>query len=175
VIIAIGLAGALIIAYLASNAKGTVSSVVYPQISPEMEKAGPRIVYPDAKRTPGMTNPDITQMRIQDTICNPAWSTRSIRPTSSYTTRLKRQQMEELGLDGSIRDYEEDHLIPLELGGNPTDPRNLWPESYISPGAREKDRVENYLHKQVCAGTMSLQDAQDAIVSDWYKVYLQLQ
>ena len=27
-----------------------------------------------------------------------------------------------------ISDYEEDHLIPLELGGSPTSPLNLWPE-----------------------------------------------
>jgi hypothetical protein len=25
--------------------------------------------------------------------------------------------------------YEEDHLIPLEDGGDPTDSRNLWPEA----------------------------------------------
>jgi hypothetical protein len=26
--------------------------------------------------------------------------------------------------------YEEDHLISLEDGGDPTDPRNLFPEPY---------------------------------------------
>jgi hypothetical protein len=52
--------------------------------------------------------------------------------------------------------YEEDHLIPLEIGGNPTDPRNLWPEAYntrvggIIKGARQKDVVEAFVHHEIC-------------------------
>jgi hypothetical protein len=78
-------------------------------------------------------------------------------------------------LPGSPADYEEDHFISLELGGNPRDPRNLWPEAYNpKPGAKEKDQVENYLHKRVCSGAMTLQEAQQAIITDWYRVYLQI-
>ncbi len=62
--------------------------------------------------------------------------------------------------------YEVDHLIPLELGGS-NDLANLWPEA--APGFHDKDRVENELHRRVCAGTMSLDDAQRAIASDWTK------
>src|SRR5216683_2609243 len=29
--------------------------------------------------------------------------------------------------------YEEDHLVSLELGGHPRDPRNLWPERWGTP------------------------------------------
>ena len=69
---------------------------------------------------------------------------------------------------------EVDHFVPLELGGS-NDIANLWPEPYQpSPGAHEKDRVENYLHDQVCSGAMALADAQAAIESDWYAVYLSL-
>lgn len=110
-----------------------------------VERAGPSWAYPDPHRTPGVANTDITEANKLETICNPNWSTRSIRPPSSYTSRLKREQMQDLHLQGSASDYEEDHFIPLELGGDPTDPRNLWPEPYHSqPGAREKDAVENY-------------------------------
>jgi hypothetical protein len=139
------------------------------------QKAGPAWAYPDPSRTPGFTNPDITQASIEQTVCNPQWSTKSVRPPSSYTTRLKKEQMRELNLPGTAEDYEEDHFISLELGGNATDPRNLWPEPYYpSPGAREKDVVENYLRKQVCAGAMALEEAQRAITTDWYRVYLQI-
>ena len=83
--------------------------------------------------------------------------------------------MQQWGIPGTSADYEEDHFISLELGGSPTDPRNLWPEPYgPKPGAREKDAVENYLHKQVCSGAMTLAQAQRAITTDWYKVYLQI-
>lgn len=71
-----------------------------------------------------------------------------------------------------MADYEEDHLISLELGGSPTDPKNLWPESYTTiPNARDKDKVENYLHKQVCSGALSLKEAQREISTDWISVY----
>lgn len=63
--------------------------------------------------------------------------------------------------------YELDHLIPLELGGN-NDSANLWPEA--APGFHDKDKVEDYLHKAVCAGRMSLDDAQRSIATDWTKV-----
>lgn len=71
--------------------------------------------------------------------------------------------------------YEIDHLISRELGGVDS-VSNLWPQPYFQhPGAHEKDAVENWLHKQVCTGKISLQDAQQRIAKDWYAVYLQMQ
>ena len=62
---------------------------------------------------------------------------------------------------GEARDpsrYREDHLISLELGGAPTDPRNLWPEPY--PRASTVDTIENDLNAKVCSGELSLAEAQ---------------
>jgi hypothetical protein len=137
---------------------------------------GPPDIYPDPARTPGAINPDITQENIRDTICNPRWSTKSIRPEESYTHRLKIEQISEYGYsDSRLRDYEEDHFIPLELGGNPTDPKNLWPEPFQASvpegGAHAKDRVESYLHAEVCSGSLTLEQAQREIAEDWYRVY----
>jgi hypothetical protein len=48
----------------------------------------------------------------------------------------------------------------------------LWPEPRnIFPGAKEKDEVEDYLHRQVCSGALSLTDAQQEIASNWYEIY----
>ena len=80
-------------------------------------------------RTPGVLNPDVTQANIRSTVCRHGW-TDTIRPPVEYTNALKRKQMRQYGETGSLSDYQEDHLISLELGGNPTDPRNLWPEPY---------------------------------------------
>jgi hypothetical protein len=107
--------------------------------------------------TPGVLNPDVTQASIGQTICVHGW-TRTIRPPSEYTTELKRKQLAEYGLHGTLSAYQEDHLISLELGGHPTDPRNLWPEPY--PRAADVDQVENQLNQAVCSGHMSLADAQ---------------
>jgi hypothetical protein len=148
-----------------------------PQAESTDARIGPRDIYPDPVRTPGAVNPDINQDDIDQTICNPQWSTRSVRPPAHYTDGLKFEQMQEYAdSDTDPRDYEEDHLIPLELGGNPTDPQNLWPEPFDTSipdgGARSKDRVENYLHREVCAGDLTLEEAQREIVSDWNKVYV---
>jgi hypothetical protein len=64
----------------------------------------------------------------------------------------------EYGLVGETSAFQEDHLVSLELGGHPTDPRNLWPEPIER--AREVDQVENELNDAVCSGRMSLEEAQ---------------
>lgn len=133
-------------------------------------------ISPDPSITPGATNPNITQNNIGENICNPGWSTSSIRPPVSYTNKLKIQQIAQYGYsDTNPADYEEDHLISLELGGSPTSPLNLWPESYKSvPNAKNKDAVENYLHKEVCSGIITLQTAQHEIATGWTAVYAQI-
>ena len=148
----------------------------------QLNRIGPPDIYPDAIRTPGAANPQITQSNIKDTICSRHWSTKLVRPPAGYTSRLKRRQLREYGdtvhqiraelinpntgkIDTSrcvphsdnMACYEEDHLIPLEDGGDPTDPRNLWPEAYntrigwVIMGARQKDVVEGFVHDEICS------------------------
>jgi hypothetical protein len=141
-------------------------------------KAGPQALYPNPAVTPGVTNQGVTQANIHQTICVSGW-TATIRPPASYTNQLKIEGIAEYGFsDTNPKDYEEDHFIPLELGGNPADRKNLWPEPYNTAvngqrmGAHEKDKVENLLKRQVCAGTITLQQAQAQIQGDWYKIYI---
>jgi len=120
---------------------------------------------PDPTCTPGSINTVVTQDNIASTICVSGY-TKTIRPSVSYTQQLKRQQIVAYGYtDTSSRDYEEDHLISLELGGNPTDPKNLWPEPGASPNS--KDTIENICHEKVCSGQMRLADAQREIATNW--------
>lgn len=115
------------------------------------------VVLPSPTLTPGVTNPDVTQANIHSTICVRGW-TKTVRPPQSYTSALKAQQLAEYQLRGPPSAYQEDHLISLELGGDPTDPRNLWPEPY--PRAAQVDRIENELRAKVCSGELSLAQAQ---------------
>ena len=123
---------------------------------------------PDPVCTPGVTNPDVTQGTIDQTICVSGWTT-TIRPPTSYTNPLKEQGIIDYGYsDTNLSDYEEDHFIPLELGGSPRDPANLWPEPHAgTENSTSKDTVENRLKRAVCDGEASLVNAQDALVSDW--------
>jgi len=110
--------------------------------------------------TPGVINPGVTQATIRNTICKRGW-TSSIRPPTSFTSNLKLRQMKLYGRTGEPSDYQEDHLVSLELGGNPTDPRNLWPEP--RPRAERVDRIENQLNAEICSGHITLAEGQRRI------------
>lgn len=174
-------------------------AVVCVSSSANAQHAVPAIAIPNPHLFPGATNPDITPESINGNICKKGWSTKSIRPPASVTTALKRVQMKSLGytalnmlprvptksgkgtkpdlrkcVDHSATPacYEEDHLISLELGGDPRSPDNLWPEPWFGPwNAHVKDTLENRLHRMVCAGQIPLREAQQAIASDWVAAY----
>ena len=122
----------------------------------------------DRSCTPGSYNPSVTQSSIHSTICVSGW-TATIRPPTSYTNPLKAQGIIDYGYtDTNMSDYEEDHLVPLELGGAPRDPGNLWPEPhYGTKTAYTKDGTETKLRNAVCAGTITLSAARTAIKTNW--------
>ena len=132
-------------------------------------------VLPDRECTPGAIDPNVTQQMVNGTICIVGYSS-DVRPDTSVTNKIKIAQFAAYGIDNKpMSDYELDHLISLELGGCPDCVANLWPEPYNNPtGAREKDKVENYLHKAVCNGEMTLAEAQWEIATDWTAVYYKI-
>lgn len=127
---------------------------------------------PNPNYTPGAINPAITQANIDTTICIPGFA-RSIRPDEQYTYNLKRRQMRLYGHQGErLRFYEEDHLIPLSLGGNPIDEQNLWPQPRAGAwNAAVKDQLEFVLWHKVCAHRVALRTAQSAIAGNWIAAY----
>lgn len=128
---------------------------------------------PDPAATPGAVNAAVTQENIATTICVPGW-TKTIRPSASYTNKLKAAQMAAGPYQsaGAPREFEEDHLISLEIGGHPRDPRNLWPQHWAAPhGAHQKDQLENFLHRAVCTGKITLAEAQQAAATNWISAY----
>jgi len=128
--------------------------------------AGPSDIYPDPTLTPGDVFPDVTAAQI----CTPGYA----RRVRDVPVEEKREVYQRYNIPYTPGKYEVDHFIPLELGGSNA-VTNLWPERYSPPpGAHEKDKVENYLHNQVCSGAMTLQQAQDAIRTDWYAIYQQI-
>jgi len=132
-------------------------------------KAGPASLYPNPSLTPGDALPGVTAKEV----CVSGYSS-SVRSVSSDEKAAVYQQY---GIPNEPGKHEVDHFISLELGGSNM-VTNLWPEPYVTPdasnkiGAHEKDKVENALHAEVCAGRMTLQQAQDQIRTDWYAYYL---
>ena len=128
---------------------------------------------PDPHCTPGALSPAVTQASLDATICRKGGYTSGIRPPASITGREKKANALAYGYTGSLGDAEYDHLVSLELGGDPNDSANLWVEP-PSPGHRPgsgvsnpKDRVEATLHTAVCSGRVTLAAAQQAIAGDW--------
>jgi hypothetical protein len=120
--------------------------------------------FADFECSPGAIFPDITAKEI----CEIGYA-KSVRNVSDATKELV---FEEYGITTHTgEDYEVDHIVSLELGGS-NDIANLYPEAAEPrPGFHEKDKVENYLHDQVCAGEIDLSDAQTQIANDWLYIY----
>lgn len=109
-------------------------------------------------------NYQVTQATIHQTICVPGW-TKTVRPPVTYTDSLKQQQIQQLNLPGILGDYEEDHRVPLELGGSPSAPHNLTPEPHTS--SSQKDHDENVFKGYVCSGQKTLEQAQREFINKW--------
>lgn len=126
--------------------------------------AGNPPIRPDISLTPGAVFP-VTAADV----CQPGYA-KSARHVDGKTKALVYR---EYGIEHHQPGaYEIDHLISLGLGGS-NDIRNLWPESLDTQpwNARAKDRLEERLHKLVCDGGLSLDEAQTAIAKDWIGAY----
>ncbi len=126
---------------------------------------------PDPMLTPGAVREDLSVMEI----CATKWG----KDKRAVTDSMKKQVFARYGLKGNTckadahgRHCEIDHLISRELGGA-DDVLNLWPQAYGTKpwNAGLKDRLENRLHKEVCAGSITLEDAQNEIRMDWTVIY----
>jgi hypothetical protein len=129
---------------------------------------------PDPHCTPGATNPRVTQANLASTICRSGY-TASIRPPADITGREKKASEAAYGFNGKASTTEYDHLISLEIGGDPNSPLNLWPEPNKAGAAgvnNPKDKVENTLNSLVCNAVhgkayLPLAKAQYLIATNW--------
>jgi hypothetical protein len=129
---------------------------------------------PDPHCTPGATNPRVTQANLAKTICKSGY-TAGIRPPADITGREKKASEAAYGFKGKASTTEYDHLISLEIGGDPNSPLNLWPEPNKSGAAgvdNPKDKVENTLNSLVCDAVhgkayLPLAKAQYLIATNW--------
>jgi hypothetical protein len=118
---------------------------------------------PDSACTPGaVMTTDL------DVICHQATGPRRNVPASVHKEAFTDYGFSFPQATGA---FEVDHLVPLELGGDNTID-NLWAEAASpKPGFHEKDHVEDYLHRQVCSGAMTLEDAQKVVATDWLSIW----
>ncbi len=133
--------------------------------------AGP--VWADPAHSPILPDPAMTPGDVLTTdataVCQPGYA-KSVR---NVPQSVKNQVYRQYGVTSrQPHEYEIDHLISLQLGGS-NSIRNLWPQSFVTQplNAYVKDRVENKLHKLVCAGKLPLEQAQQEIARNWIDAY----
>lgn len=118
--------------------------------------------------TPGSVDPAVTQENISETVCVPGY-TRTVRPPVGYTNQIKQEMLEnEYAAQGDLKSTQLDHLVPLIVGGHPSDRDNLWVQSYAGPrGASFKDQCERRSGQALCRGEITLEEAQRGFMNHW--------
>ena len=121
---------------------------------------------PDRTCSPGAYYSRLTKRRI----CSETFRTSDIRHVTDGTKHAV-EIAYGLAPKGYGSTLEIDHIVSLELGGSNA-AANLYPEAAApEPGYHEKDRLENRLHRLVCAGQLPLGSVQRAIAVDWVALY----
>ncbi len=136
-----------------------------PQVARSLEPLLDDVPYlPNRKLTPGSVFKEATAAQV----CIPGYS----RRVRNVPYEEKAEVYRRYGiLHHRPKEFELDHLIPLELGGDNTE-TNLWVQPYDGQwNARLKDDLENELHQQVCNGSLPLEQAQQEISWDWVAAY----
>ncbi len=106
------------------------------------------------------------------TICTPGYPSRVRAVSEAEHDSIFREYGIPVRSYGSA--YEVDHIVSLELGGSNLR-ANLYPEAAApAPGYRVKDRLENRLHRLVCAHQFPLGVAQRDIARNWVALYRQV-
>lgn len=112
--------------------------------------------YADRACTPG----DVITTARSD-ICTSGWATAH----RNVTYPQRRRIFARYGIPyDQHRQYELDHLIPLEAGGSNAD-TNLFPQPWAA--ARRKDNDEDRAHAGICTGRKTVAQTQRWIVRRW--------
>lgn len=113
--------------------------------------------------------PEVTQETVAETVCIPGY-TKTVRPSFWSSQRIKLRMLKEAGETWvSAPAYQLDHIVPLCLGGHPTDQANLQLQPWLE--ATRKDRLEAKVCCLVCSGQITLHEGQSAIMVDWKEAY----
>ena len=139
-------------------------------LSPQTKTGGCKLgANPDRRCSPGAYYSKLTKA----VLCSSTFHTGDVR---NVPDSEKHQVEVEYGLapkpyDGTL---EIDHIVSLELGGS-NDIANLYPEEATlpggAPGYHVKDKLENKIHDMMCAGQITLRQAQRQIAGNWQTLY----
>lgn len=128
---------------------------------------------PAFAQDPGLLDDRVTQQSVASTICRPGYAD-TVSPPLDEMLDHKDRLLAERGIDADNgTSYALDRRVPIVLGGSPHAPVNLdlLPWSGHA-GERRKALLTARLKRCVCAGRISLAQAQAAIAGDWPADYM---
>ena len=121
---------------------------------------------------PRLLDTRVTQESVTDTICRPGYAD-TVAPPFDQTMALKDRMLAARGIDSDEGvGYALDRHVPIVLGGSPDATANfdLIPWGGHA-GERRKSLLTVRLKRCVCAGRMTLAEAQAAIIGNWVHQY----
>ncbi|WP_124800677.1 hypothetical protein [Paraburkholderia phosphatilytica] len=120
-----------------------------------------------------MLDARVTQHSVARTICRPGYVD-EVSPPLDRMIAHRDALLQRHGIDPDDRDdYALDRRVPVLLGGSPEAPANLDLLPWAGhDGERRKDLLAVKLKRCVCAGKISLRDAQGIISGNWPAHYL---
>lgn len=144
-----------------------ILTIVLVLLSASIAEAEPPGKYPDPALTPGVvltTDATVT--------CQGGYAI-DLRKREGPTQKEKCAVFAAYGLPCKNKrgEFQVDHFLPMKLGGSPNGLKNLWPQRWS--WWKKKDLTEfSAIHAVCVEHSMTLPDAQAALMEDWYALYL---
>jgi hypothetical protein len=158
-----------------ADSAGATSTTVYDGVESTSTTGTPAVTIPTPQTPVAFGDPAADRAPVPGAIASPGPTVAQLcsggyvkkaTPPPSVTDPIKAAQLAAGNYtDRDPAHYVEDQLVPIELGGAPTDQRNLWPQTTAMAAVKERD--ERHTHTEVCAGHMTLAAAQAQMVASW--------
>jgi hypothetical protein len=125
-----------------------------------------------AAQDPQLLDSRVTQQSVGETICRPGYAD-SVAPPLNDAMARKDRLLAQRGIDADAgASYALDRRVPIVLGGSPDAAANYDLLPWAGHGGeRRKVLLTVRLKRCVCAGQMSLAEAQADIAGDWVREY----
>ena len=154
---------------------GATSTTVYDGVESTSTTAAAAVTVPTPQTPVAFGDPAADRAPVPGSVASPGPTVAQLcsggyvkktTPSPAVTDPIKAAQLAAGNYaDRDPSHYVEDQLVPVELGGAPTDQRNLWPQTTAIAAVKERD--ERRLHADVCAGRITLAGAQAQMVANW--------
>ena len=148
-----------------STATQTTTAITAPATECRWRRFRDRAIGSDLSCAPGQLDAGVAG-HIGQTICDESWVAAATRLDPSPA--IKDELLIEYRLPGNPVTYTVAHVIPVQDGGSPTSPRNLYPLALTGYGGQETHTaVAEMLNDEICDHEITVAQAARTLEGDW--------